>query len=371
MLLRDYEQTNFITGLRAFAVLGVFLIHSGGGGLRDISEFWNTLVNWGQYGVDVFFVISGYTIFYQFFKSDYKFRYFIIQRVIRLSVPYWPLLLLLFIMGVIGIPLGTNYWGHGAQGLDISWVNWLLHLTYLNFCSAEYSNNIIGVEWTLGIEFFYYVTLGLIINLYLVHKVSLFRMFVIGCFFLVVACLGFYAIQTHKVENYLNIYWNPILYGYMFVLGGIAYFCRERLNNSLNVKVRSATSDGTCVLALFALWIAFTLDCSAYNHWVVIFASHLFVALVTFLLVVFLQDASIFGRVITCKPLLFIGSISYSMYLIHFLILNTVFLRVNGLSTASSFIYLLCVTIIASYVWYYVFEKRIYGAMKMKIRKFQ
>ena len=38
---RRYDGTDFITGLRAVAVFLVFIIHSGGGGLRDINEFLN------------------------------------------------------------------------------------------------------------------------------------------------------------------------------------------------------------------------------------------------------------------------------------------------------------------------------------------
>jgi peptidoglycan/LPS O-acetylase OafA/YrhL len=67
---RHYGGTEFITGLRAIAVFLVFLIHSGGGGLREVSEFLNTFVNFGKYGVQIFFVISGFTIFYQLYEGQ-------------------------------------------------------------------------------------------------------------------------------------------------------------------------------------------------------------------------------------------------------------------------------------------------------------
>ncbi len=319
----------------------------------------------------MFFVISGYTIFYQFFKSNYNLKYFIIQRVMRLSVPYWPLLVLLFIMGAIGVPLGANSWGHGAVGFDISWLNWLLHLTYMNFWSAEYSNTIIGVEWTLGIEFFYYVALGLIINFYLLNKLNLMRMLLLGCFFFLVTCVGQYLINGHKVDNYLDIQWSPMLYGYMFILGGIAYFGREKFNNIFNENVRNITSDAVGVSVFVMIWVSIVFNWSPVLVFNLVPYSPLLIALMTFLLVVFLQDTSVLGRIITCKPLLFIGSISYSMYLIHLLVLHTSFLTVGGLGDTFSFIYSLIIIILVSYVWYYVFEKRIYGAMKMKIRKFQ
>lgn len=78
---KKYDGTNFITGLRAIAVLGVFVIHSGGGGLRTLGEEYNRLVDWGKYGVEMFFVISGFTIFYQLYEKKYDFKSFFALRL--------------------------------------------------------------------------------------------------------------------------------------------------------------------------------------------------------------------------------------------------------------------------------------------------
>jgi len=114
-VINHYKSTEFITGLRGIAALLVFLIHSGGG-LRSLSPVANAFVDWGKYGVDIFFVISGFTIFYQFYEKGYHLRYFLMQRILRISSPYWPLLLLLFLMGLMNVPLGSNPWGHGLKG---------------------------------------------------------------------------------------------------------------------------------------------------------------------------------------------------------------------------------------------------------------
>jgi peptidoglycan/LPS O-acetylase OafA/YrhL len=73
---RVYEGTKFITGLRAIAVLLVFLIHSGGAGLTEFGGALSTLVTAGKYGVEIFFVISGFTIFYQLFEGNYTLKRF-------------------------------------------------------------------------------------------------------------------------------------------------------------------------------------------------------------------------------------------------------------------------------------------------------
>ena len=56
--IKKYNDTNYITGLRAFAALGVVLIHSGGAGLREFGNIGNFIVDLGRTGVFVFFVVT-------------------------------------------------------------------------------------------------------------------------------------------------------------------------------------------------------------------------------------------------------------------------------------------------------------------------
>ena len=97
MKIRNYKGTNFITGLRAIAILLVFLVHSGGGELKNINDGFNNLVHYGTYGVQMFFVISGFTIFYQIFEKGYRFKKFLLVRVSRISIVYFPIIILIFI----------------------------------------------------------------------------------------------------------------------------------------------------------------------------------------------------------------------------------------------------------------------------------
>lgn len=379
MLLRSYEQTNFITGLRALAVLGVFLIHSGGGGLRELSPMWNTFVDWGKYGVDVFFVISGYTIFYQIFHAKYNVKYFLMQRITRISAPYWPLLLLLFLTGIMGVSLGSN---HGAEGLEVTWQNWLLHALYLNFWNVAYSNTIIGVEWTLSIEVFYYMLLGTALTMMVLRNI--FVSFVLLSFALLcVAVIGFYVMTSPLVGNSLNIHWSPLLYGYMFALGGVAFFVRRKVSEIYSQSTKNSMSDISFLVCflLFGINLIYSIvpNSPAYAGFLnFIHASFLFpaglpfvFACLTTLLIAFMQDDSVFGKFFTLRPIIFLGSISYSFYLWHFLILHTEFLQVNWSNSTLNFFYLLFLSIVVSFCWYYVFEKKAYGKIKMMIKRYQ
>lgn len=71
MISRHYKSTEFITGLRFIAIFMVFLIHSGKDVVSEILTNQERLVSLGKYGVMVFFVISGFTIF---FEKNYSFK---------------------------------------------------------------------------------------------------------------------------------------------------------------------------------------------------------------------------------------------------------------------------------------------------------
>ena len=201
---RHYIGTEFITGLRGLAAFLVFLIHSGGGGLRGISPEFNSFVDWGKYGVIIFFVISGYTIFFQIYERKYSLKRFLAVRLLRISIPYYPVLILLFVAGIYGVNIGSNPWGNGAHGLDISWLNWVLHFTYLNFWDVKYSNSVIGIEWTLGVEVFYYFVLGIVLSLIWVRKTLVLSTLVLGLMLYAVSQIGLGLEKT--AENYLNIH---------------------------------------------------------------------------------------------------------------------------------------------------------------------
>jgi peptidoglycan/LPS O-acetylase OafA/YrhL len=361
-VISHYKSTEFITGLRGIAAFLVFLIHSGGGGLRELSSATNIFVDWAKYGVDIFFVISGFTIFYQFYEKKYSLKNFLIQRIMRISVPYWPLLVLLFIMGILNIPLGINYWGHGAQGYDISWINWLLHATYLNFWSAKYSNTIIGIEWSLGIEVFYYIFLGIVLSSSLFKSSQVLFSLLLGLSLYVISLIGNDLINMSRVSNYLDIHWSPMLYGYMFMLGGAAYFCRrelERLDKEcMMLKISNLVS--IFVGAIFILNL----------HFLYFPNIPLMFALMTFALLTFVKDESFIGKLLIVRPVLLFGSISYSFYLWHIIILNTDFLNLEYLSDKQiiTFIYKFLISVIIASVWFYVFEQKIYNNLKRRLR---
>jgi len=60
-LMRRYGDTDFVTGLRAVAIVMVLVIHSGA--FVDFGTIGQSVTDNGKFGVQIFFVIAGFTIF--------------------------------------------------------------------------------------------------------------------------------------------------------------------------------------------------------------------------------------------------------------------------------------------------------------------
>lgn len=241
---RIYNQTNYITSLRAIAIMMVILIHYGGFGLREISPQLNVFVDWGKYGVALFFVISGFTIFNQIFIKNYSFSSFIKVRFLRLSLPYFPIVILLWLLPE-SINNGWTYKYTNGMSLE----NLLFHLTFLNFVSLEYSNTILGVEWTLSIEFFYYIFFASLIFYSQFKKLPM-----INTTILLILFFGLYNIgetlQRWHVSDPLTIHWSPITYGYMFALGGLSVFVRREVLQKYSDSELNYFSDRIIILSV-------------------------------------------------------------------------------------------------------------------------
>jgi len=70
-IIRSYGETDFITGLRAVAATMVVVMHTGA--FSAFGPIGEAVTSAGKYGVDVFFVISGFTVAKTFTEArDYR-----------------------------------------------------------------------------------------------------------------------------------------------------------------------------------------------------------------------------------------------------------------------------------------------------------
>ena len=162
MHLNQIENKHFpiINALRGIAALSVCLFHY----ICTVTGFINNhfvldIFQYGRYGVQMFFVISGIVIPLSLINNNYsvkKFPRFFLKRLIRLEPPY----LVAIVLGILYSVVRNFVPGTNQVDITPSLKEVFLHLGYLIpfFDGARW---ISPVFWTLAIEFQYYIFLGI------------------------------------------------------------------------------------------------------------------------------------------------------------------------------------------------------------------
>jgi len=123
---------------------------------------------YGQLGVQVFFVISGFVIPYSLYRGQYTLRNygtFVLKRVTRLDPPYIVTVAAIILLGIFS-------WYFPFQRGEVFKVTVpqvLLHFAYINiFFGYPW---LADVFWTLAIELQYYLLMGLVFPLIFSGKI--------------------------------------------------------------------------------------------------------------------------------------------------------------------------------------------------------
>lgn len=320
------SKKRFVEGLsflRGVAALSVCLYHFTGGALpklRDpsIERFFSN----GWLGVDVFFVISGFIIPYSLLGKGYlinKFFPYMKKRIIRINPPAYVALGLVlaqwyFIDYVI--THGTKYTG----GLTI----WQLLHNMLFTIPFTYYKWIVGIFWTLAIEFQFYIFIGLLFNI-------IYEKFSIATF--VAIFLGAAALQYLPFESKENFFH----YSSLFALGGIALLYHA---GRIGIKFY--------ILLLITFFVI---------TWIQLLPLIAITGLAT---VIFINFFKVKNKITD-----FFGKISYSFYLVHVLVGTTceffLIRFINPEPLINKIVMLLLSLAIAvgcAYVFYLLVEKR-------------
>lgn len=214
--LRNYGETDFITGLRAIAALMVVCIHTGG--FSDLGWVGQNITGAGKYGVQVFFVISGFTIAATWTSSG-SYREFLVRRMARIAPAYWAIIAIAAILyhaGLTPTPFFLTEFG-----MEIGVYNLLMHVTFLSFLDYRIANSILGVEWTIPIEVFWYIVLPLLLS-----RVTALRTFLVWlAILLVLAALT--RLVFGVVAESVAAKWFPTTFGAYFLLGAACYRMRD------------------------------------------------------------------------------------------------------------------------------------------------
>lgn len=213
----------FIEQLRALAVLSVVMAHtlyelrhfgSAGAAVRD---FFHGIPF--HYGVDLFFVISGFIMMHTFsgqFGAKGAVRGFIVRRLVRIVPAYW-VYTTLFLLVLLVLPGVADR----AQFDAVHYATSLFFLPYLS--ETQGLSPLLAIGWSLNYEIYFYLFFAFGIAF---HRTVGIRIVVLCCavsFLMAQTLLPFSAAQLVFAKDYL----------FIFLMGMLCFTVHRKIRPSL------------------------------------------------------------------------------------------------------------------------------------------
>lgn len=315
------QQINHISvldSLRGLAAMSVCVYHFIVGPINFVTdERALSFFSFGKYGVQLFFVISGFVIPWSLYNKKYEisnFFKFLFKRLVRLEPPYlFSVLLVLLLYFLRHYFLSEN----DVRVFSVRQV--LLHIGYLIPFFEKY-NWINEVYWTLAIEFQFYIFIGVAyFALNSKNKIWRFLSFVV-------------ILSLHYIgNNQFLFYWLPV-----FLLGNLLFQFKKEI-----ITKKEYYFYTILCLGFIACFIGIPVLVSC--------------LIATISIMYFQNFNSLIGS--------WLGKISYSIYLTHTIIGSAVINILSHHVTSSIGVFFvviagIIITILFSYITYLLVEKK-------------
>jgi peptidoglycan/LPS O-acetylase OafA/YrhL len=282
-------RINNVQALRGFAALMVVLGHT--------MFAFPHMVPFGTFGVDIFFVISGFIMAMICDRNPEK---FLLRRVIRIVPLYWTATLGVFVLAVVAPELMKTT-------RPVPW-ELALSLLFVPFYKESGTvNPILFVGWTLNYEMFFYVVLAICLR---VSRRRATLLAAVVLFAVLLLCQPFgdrLAVTT--------LYGNSILLE--FVLGMVAYALVRATPEMRARKLRWLAALGVVAAAAMLIFDA-GFEMYPFTHWDRLSGQ----GMPSFVLVLSAAMLSRGGADTRVRLLVLLGDASYVIYILHTYVLD-------------------------------------------------
>jgi peptidoglycan/LPS O-acetylase OafA/YrhL len=338
--------------LRAIAALSVVYVHCTTAGDYKFPSV-------GSFGVDIFFIISGFIIAYMVSINTED---FFIKRIIRV----WPL----YILATVAMTLTVVLFPDLVRSTTVSLSGFVKSVLFIPGPENR-GFPILGQGWTLNFEMFFYVSMALCVA------------FVKNKKYIAIICAGIlsvFILVLHIINssNYiLNKYKNGLFPEFIFGILLFYIYCfyrnrTHRAKSNARVIVLTTVSIISYTYMVFSENTDFHIMGNRNVNWGI-------PALTLVTAIVLLEDDIKENRLVTF--LIRLGEASYAMYLFHYHIVTffsrLVFPKIFGKSSGNSMVELIKIilgigfTIILSIPIYELIDKRIQKYVRMMLKKYK
>ncbi len=339
VLNTDQQYRKDIDGLRAIAILSVVLFH-----------YFPSLLQGGYVGVDVFFVISGYLITSIILKeitsNRFSFLDFYAKRIRRIFPALLLVLTFCYAYGWNKL-LAEDYMSLGKHiASSAAFItNFVLYHENGYFDTASELKPLLHL-WSLGVEEQFYIFWPLL--MWMLHKKTKLYINLI----LLVFVLSFAANIALSLSDKMAAFYLPYGRFWELMAGAIAahiHFKKGFSKNDTANNLQAAVGLGLLLLAM----IAFnnTLRYPYYYALVPVCG--------TFLVIHSAPSALVNRSILSCRPMAYIGLISYPLYLWHWPLISIFRLEQGDDISLPEKLELLVASFVFASITYHGIEKRI------------
>ena len=319
------QRLQFLDALRGIGAVAVVIQHVGDAYVGFSYTFSRTWFNFGKFGVTVFFLVSGFVIPYAFEKDDHVGKFWI-KRFFRLYPLYW-LSLAATIVAARAYPDG--FIGPHLIRNEITNITMLQGFLGIPNASDPY--------WTLFIEmaFYFAFTAFFLTN---IHKKTL------ALTWVAMACFALTSIVYPLISNSHGPF--TISFCFLTMLVGSTFY--RRFKREVSAGALAALLLAILLSGSLGIYVNY-FKISAPEH---VAARAVFGPLVCGFLVF---GAAMAWRIDKFpRALLWLGRISYSLYLLHAVILNVIPSFPNKVIDIFAVI---CLSVVVSALTYQYFER--------------
>lgn len=294
-----------LTGIRGLAAFAVMMLHFN---LQNfLPEFFHTAVNHGYLAVDLFFILSGFimTLSYaRFFENAPTFKtykYFLLLRIARV----FPLYFICVGITIIGFYL-VPAWDHHEIAITAHDIARNLTMTQ----SWGGSRSYLTPSWSISTEFFAYLLFPALFYLIFKTSATIRKTIILLCMFnlFILAIIPDDFINFRRDDRGVLNIWNEFTFGPLsrciveFTLGMLTYHFYKTHKIS-EIKHFSKLAVGIPVLFIILYLVPGTS----------VGLALLFMPIIILLT----QKDLMISKICASKPIYYLGTISYSLYLLH------------------------------------------------------
>ncbi len=352
-------RLDFADALRGYAILGVMLVHCWIIlNPLNLPEWLKTISLGGSFGVQLFFIASAFTLLYSLtyaHNAQEGGRNFFIRRIFRILPMFYIAIILYSILLIINpFPI------IGTSNIDATIPNIVSHFSFIFALDPIHINTLVPGGWSIATEMMFYITIPII---YTFVKKPL------HAGFLLLGCITANMILMMSISKSRIVTANPSYFSFwlpnqfpVFCMGVLLFIILKEImfNTDIITKLSQIQKQG-----LSSICILLSVGLAYYSLFVYQSSPNGIIKLylISFAFMIFALGLAIYqSKLLVNRFTTYLGKISYSCYLLHFIIISLICKLIpalnNNISIAVFGIFYIVVIIstmaLSSFTYHYI-----------------